>query len=67
MERLTDGTELQLESRRFVDTSLNLHDTNHPAFVALKSEIANVLGAPVLLTMESVWRADTTAMADLLD
>ena len=45
-ERLTDGTELHLASLRFVDTSLNLQGTDHPAFAALKSEFADVLGGP---------------------
>ena len=45
-ERLTDGTELHLASLRFVDTSLNLQGADHPAFAALKSAFADVLGGP---------------------
>ena len=46
MERLPDGTELHLASLRFVDTTLNLEGTDHPAFAALKAEFADVLGGP---------------------
>jgi hypothetical protein len=45
-ERLTNGTELHLASLRFVDTSLKLQGADHPAFAALKSEFADVLGGP---------------------
>jgi hypothetical protein len=45
-ERLTGGTELHLASLRFVDTSFNLQGADHPAFAALKSEFADVLGGP---------------------
>jgi len=46
MERLLDGTELHLASLRFVDTTLNLEGTDHPAFAVLKDEFADVLGGP---------------------
>jgi hypothetical protein len=46
MERLSDGTELHLASLRFVDTSLTLQGTDHPAFADLKEEFADVLGGP---------------------
>ena len=38
--------ELHLASLRFVDTTLNLEGTDHPAFAALKAEFADVLGGP---------------------
>jgi len=46
MELLSDGTELHLASLRFVDASLTLQSTDHPAFAALKTEFADVLGGP---------------------
>ena len=46
VELLSDGTELHLASVRFVDTSLDLQGSDHPAFAALKAEYADVLGGP---------------------
>jgi len=46
MERLTDGTELHLASLRFVDAGMTLEAADHPAFTALKTEFADVLGGP---------------------
>jgi hypothetical protein len=46
--RVGHGTpaELHLASLRFVDTAVNLGDTDYLAFTALKDEIADVLGGP---------------------
>ena len=41
-----NGTELHLACLWFVDTSLNMHVVDHPAFAALQSEFADVLGRP---------------------
>ena len=43
---MADGTELHLAPLRFVDTSITLAGTDHPAFAALKEEFADVLGGP---------------------
>ncbi len=39
-------SQLHLASVRFVDTSLDLEGSDHPAFAALKAEYADVLGGP---------------------
>ena len=46
MEVLQDGTELHLASFCLADAELRLSGADDPAFAALKTKYADVLGAP---------------------